>query len=289
MARRVILLVDRHREGVEDIATSLGNGLGDAADIVGDFDAADEALPALENIDAAIAIGGDGTLISQAVRVLPYDIPLIGVNCGRLGFLAEFDVASLIEHRHIVFGNEPPVLRVMLIRAEVEGAGSWTAMNEVHIAAGDPFRILELDLSIDGIHAPALRGDGIIVATPTGSTAHSVSAGGPIVDPRAQAIVLTPLAAHSLAVRPIVVADSTKVDVDLRQANAGTTLVIDGRPRCGLATGQRVSVYREPKSLRLILNPTQTYWDILANKLHWAAPPGPPPDSAPPHPNAPTP
>ncbi len=277
MARRVILLADRQREGVEGIVTSLRDGLGDAADIIGDFDATDETLPALENIDAAIAIGGDGTLISQAVRVHPHDIPLIGVNCGRLGFLAEFDVASLIEHRHIVFSNDAPVLGVMLIRAEVEGTGSWTAMNEVHIAAGDPFRILELGLSIDGVHAPALRGDGLIVATPTGSTAHSVSAGGPIVDPRAQAIVLTPLAAHSLAVRPIVVADSTRVDVDLQHANAGTTLVIDGRPRCSLSTGQRVSVYREPTCLRLILNPTQTYWDILANKLHWAAPPGPPP------------
>jgi NAD+ kinase len=142
------------------------------------------------------------------------------------------------------------------------------------IAAGNPFRILELGLSINGVPAPLLHGDGIILSTPIGSTAHNASVGGPIVDPSANAFVLTPVAAHSLAIRPIVLDSMAQVTVDILQANEGTSLVIDGKVHSGLKEGMQVHVRRSEHTLSIVLNPSSTYWNTLVDKLHWAAPPG---------------
>jgi NAD+ kinase len=201
-------------------------------------------------------------------------IPLIGVNCGRLGFLAKFDAKTLIDQRDAIFNQPPPMLEAMLLEVSVDDGVSTIAMNEAMIAAGNPFRILELGLSINGVPAPLLHSDGIILSTPIGSTAHSASVGGPIVDPSANAFVLTPVAAHSLANRPIVLDSMAKVTVDILQANEGTSLVIDGRVHSGLQEGMQVHVRRSQHTLSIVLNPSSTYWNTLVDKLHWAAPPG---------------
>ncbi len=269
MARcQVILLADRSRSNVEKIATQLEEGLSDVVDF----------LPYEKELhkeaSLAIAIGGDGTLINHGRVLAGSDIPLIGVNSGKLGFLAKFDAASLIEHKKTIFSGTAPTMEVMLLEVSVDGGSPVIAMNEAMIAAGNPFRILELGLSINGIPAPTLRGDGIIVSTPIGSTAHNASVGGPIVDPSAQAFVLTPLAAHSLAVRPIVLDSHNIVTVELLQANEGTSLVVDGIVQNSLRNGMKMTVRRSSKALSIVLNPSGTYWNALVDKLHWAAPPG---------------
>lgn len=264
----VILLADRSRPNVEKIASQLEEGLSDVALFL-----PNEGEP-LVDATLAIAIGGDGTLINHGRIVSAYDIPLIGVNSGNLGFLAKFDVESLIEHRQTIFAPDTPSMEVMLLEVSVDGNPPAIAMNEAMIAAGSPFRILELGLSINGIPAPTLRGDGIIVSTPIGSTAHNASVGGPIVDPSAKAFVLTPLAAHSLAVRPIVLDAHNTVTVEILQANEGTSLVIDGNVHCSLQEGMKIQVKRSSQSLSIVLNPSTTYWNTLVDKLHWAAPPG---------------
>jgi NAD+ kinase len=202
------------------------------------------------------------------------NIPLVGVNCGKLGFLAKFDAESLIEQRTVIFNDSPPTLEAMMLDVAVGNEDTTIAMNEAMIAAGNPFRILELGLSINGVPAPLLHSDGIILSTPIGSTAHSASVGGPIVDPSANAFVLTPVAAHSLANRPIVLDSMAKVTVDILQANEGTSLVIDGRVHSGLQEGMQVHVQRSEHTLSIVLNPSSTYWNTLVDKLHWAAPPG---------------
>ncbi len=272
--RKVILLADRQNSDVAAIADRLIEGLADVAQIVAEVAAIDDPIEDCGDVDLAIAIGGDGTLISQAVRLLPHGIPLVGVNSGRLGFLAEFDADSLLEHRQAVLGGAPLTIDVLLLAVDAGAGRTFTAMNEALVTAGDPFRILELALGIDGVEAPVLRGDGVIVASPIGSTAHSVSAGGPIVDPAADAIVVTPVAAHSLAARPIVLDGSTTLELHVRSSNEGTALVVDGRRRCTLAEGDVVRITREARTLSLVLNPTTTWWKILTDKLHWAAPPG---------------
>ncbi len=263
----VLLLADRSLPNVDNIANDVTEGLSDIVEFLPEGTKPEDAA-------IAIAIGGDGTLIKHGRDLAKHKTPLIGVNSGRLGFLAKFDADSLIEQRHSIFAADTPSMEVMLLEVQVDGQEPVVAMNEVMIAAGNPFRILELGLSINNVPAPSLRCDGIILSTPIGSTAHNASVGGPIVDPSAKAFVLTPLAAHSLAVRPIVLDFHNNVTVKMKQANEGTSLVVDGEVRCTLRENMTIQVQKSPHTLSIVLNPTVTYWNALVDKLHWAAPPG---------------
>jgi len=261
---KVILYADRTIQKVEDIASQLEEGLCDVVDFVKNED----------ECSLAIAIGGDGTLINHGRTLAKHKIPLVGVNSGRLGFIAKFDAESLIRHRKVIFSHDRASMEVILLEVGVNDASPITAMNEAMVASGNPFRILELGLSINDIPAPTLRGDGVLVSTPIGSTAHNVSVGGPIVDPSANAFVLTPLAAHSLAVRPIVLDAHNKVSIEVLRANKGTSLVVDGQVHCTLNIGDTIRVQQSSQSLSIVLNPSVTYWNTLVDKLHWAAHPG---------------
>ncbi len=275
---RTILLADHQRPGVPEILDQLRGSLREHVEIVQELTADDTPLPRDLNAHCAIVVGGDGTLISQARRIVELDIPLIGVNIGRLGFLAEFDPQSLAEHATVVFGNNPPVQQYGVLMTEVcDEQGAVThrapAINDGVITAGEPHRMIELSLSIDGEKGPTLNGDGMIVATPVGSTAYNVSAGGPIVHPMVDALTITPLAAHSLAFRPIVVDASCKIRATIVRGNPGTALVTDGQVASPLGTGQSVLFQVNQKKAKLIINPSETYWRILQDKLRWAAPP----------------
>lgn len=248
------------------------------ATIAGEIDADDGPLPAHPQADLAVALGGDGTMLSQARRLAGRGIPLVGVNFGRLGVLAEFDMDSLRAHATVVFGPRPPVHEHLIIEVAVldesgQALVSERAINDCVVTAGPPFRMIELEISINGNDGPTLTGDGVIVATPIGSTAYNVSAGGPIVQPTLDAVVITPIAAHSLAFRPIVVGTGGDIEVQIVRANAGTTLVIDGQAQVPLLKGQRVRVRRHSDRARFVVNPSSTYWRILLQKMRWAAPP----------------
>jgi NAD+ kinase len=263
--KRIILLADRTNKSIALIAASLETHLVDVVEFVGD--------DLQTQCDGAIAIGGDGTLIQYGPLLAKANIPLIGVNSGRLGFLATFDAESLIEHRQRVFSDTAELISVMLLEICVDGEEPMIAMNEAMIAAGHPFRILEFDLAINAIDAPTFRGDGMIVSTPIGSTAHNVSAGGPIVDPTSKVIVFTPVVAHSLAVRPVVLANDAFVKITLRKANEGTSLIIDGQVKCHIKEGSQITAKQADDTLSIVLNPSNTFWNTLVDKLHWAAPP----------------
>ena len=265
--KRVILLADRTNASIDAIAAELETRLCDVVDIVGN------ALEDNLDCDAAIAVGGDGTLIHYGPLLAKAGIPLVGVNSGRLGFIATFDADSLIAQRTEVFSDSAASLSVIMLEVSVDGAAPMIAMNEAMVSAGQPFKMLELDLSISSVCAPRLHGDGIIISTPVGSTAHNVSVGGPIVDPTSNVFVLTPVAAHSLAVRPIVLAGDATVKVTLNKANEGTSLVIDGQVRCNLKEGSSIVIEQARDTLSIVLNPSNTYWNTLVDKLHWAAPP----------------
>ena len=242
-------------------------------------DADDEsALPDDLAADLAVVIGGDGTLLSQARRLAGKQLPMVGVNFGRLGFLAEFDVDSLREQATIVFGHSPPLREAMLLHASVyekngNEKATQIAMNDCIITAGPPFRMIELAMTMNGYDGPVLTGDGMIVSTPVGSTAYNVSAGGPIVSPSVDALIITPLSPHSLAFRPIVLDCQTKLSIQLRRANEGTTLVLDGQVQIPLNEGDVIAVERADNTIRFVTNPSLSYWSILLDKMRWAAPP----------------
>ena len=262
----VILLADCSVPKIANIASQLKDGLGDTVEFL------EEA--ANKKPHMAIAIGGDGTLIKHGRTLAQKGIPLVGVNSGKLGFLAKFDVTSLITQRDSVFVDVAPMVQTKLLQIDIDNHETCIAMNEAMIAAGFPFRLIELGLSINGVPAPSLRGDGIILSSPIGSTAHNASVGGPIVDPSAKVMVLTPLAAHSLAVRPIIMNATADVILEILQVNEGTALIVDGEVKCKLENGMKVRIRQSKHSLSIVLNPTSTYWNTLVDKLHWAAPPG---------------
>jgi NAD+ kinase len=275
---RVLLLASRLRPEVSRLIGDLRHVIEKRAKVIAECEPDDKPIGSTKDFDLAVVLGGDGTLLSQARRVFNCGLPLVGVNFGRLGFLAEFDAQSLEQHADVVFGPNPPIQEQLILTAEVcEKDGRCVqqdvAINDCVISAGHPFRMIELHLSIDGNLGPSLTGDGVIIATPVGSTAYNVSAGGPIVNPNLDAMIITPIAAHSLAFRPIVVNAESTIEIEILRCNEGTTLVLDGRVTLPLKVGQAVRVKRHAKRARFVTNPSSSYWQILLEKMRWAAPP----------------
>jgi NAD+ kinase len=230
------------------------------------------------NADAILVLGGDGTLLAAARRLRGKAIPLMGVNFGRLGFLAAFtpdefeaDFARLIAH-------ELPITPRQTLHVAVEAQGavrfSSMALNDAVITAGPPYHLIELVLMMyggaSGPGAVRCSGDGLIVSTPSGSTAYNLAAGGPIVTLGVDAVAITPICPHSLSFRPVVVPMTSMISIKPVRVNAGTTLFCDGQSSTPLRVGDRVTIGRAEHDVLLYENPHSNAWQALAEKLHWA-------------------
>jgi NAD+ kinase len=242
------------------------------------------------DVDSLVVFGGDGTLLSTARRLKGRRVPMMGVNFGRLGFLASFSPEQFVQYFDAFVQGKLPISSRMQLEASVIDADVpckltdnaevaekrrfySTALNDAVIAAGSPFRMIELVLGTDHDAGVRFLGDGLIVATPSGSTAYNVSAGGPILSPNVDAICVTPLCPHSLSFRPIVVGSQSKVMLVAKRVNKGTTLFCDGQANASLHVGDRVVVRRSPSDVLLVENPDAREWRTLAEKLNWAAGP----------------
>ena len=196
-------------------------------------------------------------------------------------FFAEFDADAFADAAELVLGDAPPIVERMTLEIRVESPDEdldddegWTlALNDCVVTAGAPFRMIELGLDFNGHGGPHLSGDGLIVSTPTGSTAYNVSAGGPIVHPTCDALVVTPLAVHSLAFRPVVAGADETITVTAVRVNEGTTLVIDGQLTRHLRVGERVRLRRGAPRVRLIHDPRAEFWSTVVRKMRWATGP----------------
>lgn len=275
----ILLIADRSREEVDAVVQDLHSDLEQWCDSIVELPPGEGPIDTAESSGAALAVvvGGDGTMIQQARRLIGHDIPLVPINCGRLGFLASFDADSLREEAELVFGANPPRRRHFVLNVDIHRAAgdvlARPAINDCVLTAGPPFRMIQLGLDIHGEGGPTLSGDGLIVASPTGSTAYNVSAGGPIVSPTVDAIVVTPLAAHSLGFRPFVMSGDAPLEVVVEHANEGTTVVIDGQESVPVAAGDRLRVTRHERSVEFVTCSREPYWRILIDKMRWAAPP----------------
>ncbi len=241
--------------------------------------------------ELAIVLGGDGTLLAQARALAAHAIPLLGVNFGKLGFMAEFSIDDLQEHWPLIAsGKCQSTHRIMLDvtvhhtrratdppRSEHVVAFECLAVNDAVITAGPPYRMIDLELILDphgdGHFSTLFTADGVIISTPSGSTAYNLAAGGPIVSPQVDAVCVTPLCPHSLSFRPIITRAEADTRIRLVRGNEGTTLVIDGQNSVRLFDGSEVRVKRSERSFNLLHNPSLSYWKLLAKKLHWAARP----------------
>ena len=274
---RAVLLSARARAGTGEILAKVRAVVARHAEVAGEFDVND-ALPPTLRADRAVVVGGDGTIMAALRQFVDRGVPVVGVNIGRLGFLAEFDAAEFERHAAEVLGAEPAVRQRMVLSVLVRGADGAVryeglAVNDAVVTAGAPFRMIELALRLDGAQGPEFQGDGIIIATPVGSTAYNASAGGPIVHPDVEAIVVTPAAAHSLAFRPVVVPAHLDVSARVVRANEGTTLVLDGHINVGLRVGDTVVAGRHHAMARIVSRPGSSYWDTLVDKMRWAETP----------------
>lgn len=245
--------------------------------VVGSSMLRDDRAAVAAKADRIVVVGGDGTLIGVARSLGKDQIPLIGVNIGKLGFLAEFSIEEFKQTFDRVMSEEALIGHRAVLKVTVQHKGSvrdeCLAINDCVIQAGPPFRLIRLGLSINGNHLTDVGGDGLIVCTPSGSTAHNLSAGGPIAQPGVDAIVLTPMNPHSLTHRSIVIERESVVDIFARAVNPGTTATIDGQVSCPLQLGDRVTVRRFETDFMLVHNPLYPKWHNLVTKLHWGRQP----------------
>ena len=232
-----------------------------------------------------MVLGGDGTILSAARAVARRPMPLVGVNLGKLGFLAEYTVGDLKTHlNHLLAGEVQAVERIMLdvsVGSPGRRAFHCQAVNDVTLAAGPPFRMIDLLVDVETPTHSAdgprsmwrYRGDGIVVATPTGWTGYNLSAGGPILEPQLEAIVVAPLAPHSLSLRPVVLRAEAAVCITATRVNRGSALIVDGQISRPFRTGDRVEVRRSHAVMKLVPHPGRSFFQMLADKLQWGKSP----------------
>jgi NAD+ kinase len=235
------------------------------------------SVDVLKEADFAVVFGGDGTILSTARELSEADVPVIGVNVGKLGFLAEFSAAELKQLFERITSDNSLIKKRMILACGIESSGvekfRSTAINDVVIVAGAPFNMIELKVTVQGQSLAGCTSDGIIISTPTGSTAYNLSAGGPILSADLSAIVITPLCPHSLSFRPIVINADSIVEIQPFRVNKGTTINLDGQVSHKLQAGDVVKVRRHHGSFLVVNNPARTQWDTLASKLNWAEKP----------------
>jgi NAD+ kinase len=276
-SRRVFILGNPAKAEASSTIEELREYASSRCDVVGAELGVDGHTAIRAGAEIIIVLGGDGTLIGVARSLGVAQVPLIGVNIGKLGFLAEFSTEEVKQNFDQAISDDSLIHRRTALSVTVRHNGTWLdagpAINDCVIQAGPPFRSVSLGICIDGQPLTEFSGDGLIVCTPTGSTGHNLSAGGPIMQPGVDAIIMTPLAPHSLTHRPLVIERSAVIDIDARVVNGGTTAIIDGQVSHPLATGDRVTLRRFDTDVMVVRNPLYPNWHKLVKKLHWGRAP----------------
>jgi NAD+ kinase len=227
-----------------------------------------EELPG--RVDLMIVLGGDGTLLSIAHLAAQRDVPVLGVNLGRLGFLTEVPTDEVyITLDSFLAGREETISSRLLLEAECRSK-TYYCLNDVVINKGAVARMIQIGIRIDEREIAALKGDGLIVSTPTGSTAYSLSAGGPIVQPYVPALVLSPICPHTLSFRPMVVSSGSKIRLQLLTAGEEVYLTLDGQRGITLGKNDVIEIKKAAFELKLLSSPKRNYFDLLKEKLAWA-------------------
>ena len=227
--------------------------------------------------DLVVVLGGDGTLLAMAKAIAESgkDVPILAVNFGSLGFLTETTRPELFDSLAAVMaGRASHDLRMMLSAAATRAGtplASHMALNDVVFSRTALSRMIELSVSVGDQFVAAVRADGLIVATPTGSTAYNLAAGGPIVHPAMDALILTPIAPHTLTNRPIVIPAEREVRVKSTSSNAGDEVYVtmDGQTGFGMQQGDELAITRADRPLRLVRSTTRSYFEVLRQKLKW--------------------
>lgn len=223
--------------------------------------------------DLLVVLGGDGTLLAAARLLSDREIPILAVNLGSLGFLTSVTLDELYPLLEITLAGKNEISERMLLQAQLVHNGAVTggsrALNDAVVNQAALARLMDFDVHVDGSHVGRYRADGIIVATPTGSTAYSLAAGGPIVMPDIHAFVITPICPHMLTNRPLVIPDSSRIEIAPEQQGEPVHLTLDGQIGFQLQPGDRVVIERARTRVRLVRAAGRSYFEVLRSKLGW--------------------
>ena len=224
-----------------------------------------------ESIDFALSVGGDGTFLTTASLVGYLDIPILGINCGHLGYLAEVQTDNIDAVLDQLITNNYTIEQRRMLEVTCQQGGkivSPYALNEVAILKSGLSSMITVDVTLNGEFLHNYKADGLLVATPTGSTAYNLSVGGPLLEPHVNAIILTPVATHSLNIRPLVVLDDSKIDLKISSRNGNYLLSVDGRSQV-LNQDIQLHIERSQRTIKLVRINGQTFMQSLKEKLHW--------------------
>ncbi|MFQ5429033.1 MAG: NAD(+)/NADH kinase [Phycisphaerae bacterium] len=270
---RIFLIGNASKPSVVEVFKRLTDWLASEELLAGaDLNGTPEAVRE-SGADHVIALGGDGTILHAAQVMGHHQIPIIGVNLGKLGYLADFDESEIRAGLSELLFNPKWISRRMMLDVRIATPDDQTwrdiAVNDCVIRVGDPFRTVSTEICINGHPLCTLHGDGVIVATPTGSTAHNMSCGGPIVEPGVDAVILTPKCAHSFTHRPIVVTADSELRIRVLPESHGAAAVLDGQRIRLVSSETYIYVKKSAASFQLVRNPKRRPWDTLIMKLKW--------------------
>lgn len=224
-------------------------------------------------VDLLVVLGGDGTLLATARYVGEHNVPILAVNLGSLGFLTETTLDEMYTVLERVLADEHEVEERRMLDATVLRQGRrvahYRALNDVVLHKAALARIVDFDVIVNGSFVSRIRADGLILSTPTGSTAYSLSAGGPIVFPSVEAMVLTPIAPHMLTNRPLVIPGDSKVELQVHNPGESVYVTVDGQVGEELRNSDQVRIERSDRAVRLVVSPSRDYFQVLRSKLRW--------------------
>ena len=273
---RVLIVADGNKPAVRRAVDEARPWLEERVELLGVDFAAERDLEA-DDADLILSFGGDGSLLQTARRMGERQKPVVGINYGRLGFLADLTRETMYPELEWVLEQGIPTQPRMMLRASLRQADGQSetilALNDVVISQAAVKRMIEVSLAIGREEVTVYRGDGLIVATPVGSTAHSLSAGGPIVHPDMRALILTPICPHLLTNRPLIVPASERIKLHHAGPGEEAMLTIDGQENRRLVPGDEVHVEATPFEFRLVLTRRWTYYRLLQAKLSWGVGP----------------
>ena len=226
------------------------------------------------NCDLTIIVGGDGTLLAAARTLVEYDMPILGVNLGRLGFLVDISPEDMETSIDEILSGEYEEEHRILLKAEVQHKDSppseSDAFNDVVVHKWEVARMIETETRVNGRFLNSMRSDGLIISTPTGSTAYALSSGGPIIEPGVDAILIVPICPHSMSYRPIVVSGDSEIEILVKEnMHSHAQVTCDGQINLGLVSGDKILIRKKDKYVRLIHPPRHNHFEILRAKMHW--------------------
>lgn len=271
---RVFVLGNANRPGVPEEAERLLPFLRQHCDIA-IVDLHQQADLGPLTADLALVLGGDGAILRAARQMGYRQVPVLGVNLGKLGFLADLSPEEFRACFPEVLAGNYRITRHLMFECLIPGvtdsqtSTTYLGLNEVVFHTAPPFRMIDLDLAVDGAAVARYIGDGLILSTPIGSTAHNLSAGGPILGQELPAFVITPICPHTLAYRPVVDSADKVYTVTFASLRASAMLIIDGQETIPLASGQQVTIRKAPVQFGLVKLPGRNYYQVLRDKLRW--------------------